>query len=94
MPAALVLAALNGRAGWAAGLSSDPAPSPFSYDLLHPGDNLRPQFVDPHGLATPTGPLAAPPPLTLHQDCIGYHQQLPRDLTHPYAGPCLPSDQK
>jgi hypothetical protein len=81
--------------GWAAGLSTSPEPNPFSYDLLHPGGDLNPQFVDPHGLATPTGPLGAPPALTPHQDCIPYHQQMSRDSVYPYqGGPCLPGDQK
>lgn len=69
--------------------------SPFSYDTLHPGADLNPQFVDPNGMARPTGPLEAPPALTPHQDCIPYHQQMTRDSVYPYqSGPCSPGDQK
>ena len=72
-----------------------PTPSPFTYDTLHPGADLNPQFVDPNGLATPKGPLEASPALTPHQDCIPYHQQMTRDQVYPYqSGPCLPGDQK
>jgi hypothetical protein len=87
------LAAIWPAPGWGAGLSTSPDPNPFSYDLLHPGGDLNPQFVDPHGLATPTGPLAAPPALTPHQDCIPFHQQMSRDSVY-QDGPCLPGDQK
>jgi len=69
--------------------------SPFSYDTLHPGADLNPKFVDPNALASPKGPLEAPPALTPHQDCIPYHQQMTRDQVYPYqSGPCLPGDQK
>ncbi len=68
---------------------------PFSYDTLHPGGDLNPQFVDPNALAQPKGPLEAPPALTPHQDCIPFHQQMTRDSVYPYqSGPCLPGDQK
>ena len=80
-------------AAWAAGLT--PEPAPFSYDLLHPGGDLQPQFVDPNGMPPLAGPLDAPPALTPHQDCIPYHQQMTRDSVYPYSsGPCLPGDQK
>jgi hypothetical protein len=75
--------------------STNSNPSPFSYDTLHPGADLNPKFVDPNALATPKGPLEAPPALTPHQDCIPYHQQMTRDSVYPYqSGPCLPGDQK
>jgi hypothetical protein len=90
----VALAATLPGASWGAGLS--PEPSPFSYDLLYPGGDLQPQFVDPHGMPPPAGPLAASPALTPHQDSILYHQQLSRDSEYPYAaaGPCLPGDQR
>ena len=75
--------------------SSSSASNPFSYDTLHPGGDLNPQFPAPNEVAQPKGPLAAPPALTPHQDCIPYHQQMTRDQIYPYqSGPCLPGDQK
>lgn len=79
----------------AGSLTGQPSASPFSYDTLHPGADLNPQFVDPNGTMHPQGPLAAPPALTPHQDCIPYHQQMTRDSVYPYqSGPCLPGDQR
>lgn len=96
--AAGLLPAIAGADSLLTGPGSSPfsgSPSPFSYDTLHPGGDLNPQFVDPNALAQPKGPLEAPPALTPHQDCIPYHQQMTRDSVYPYqSGPCLPGDQK
>ena len=95
IPAVAIVAVVAAGDGWAGGLTGQPSASPFNYDTLHPGADLNPQFVDPNGTMHPQGPLAAPPALTPHQDCIPYHQQMTRDSVYPYqSGPCLPGDQK
>jgi hypothetical protein len=95
IPAAAMAATLAPGGGHAGSLTGQPDTSPFSYDTLHPGADLNPQFVDPNGAMHPQGPLAPPPALTPHQDCVPYHQQMTRDSVYPYqSGPCLPEDQK
>ncbi len=95
IPAVAIVALLAPGEGKTGTLGGQPDASPFSYDTLHPGADLNPQFVDPNGTMHRQGPLPAPPALTPHQDCIPYHQQMTRDSVYPYqSGPCLPGDQR